>query len=92
MSDLMISLTDYHVSHTLGYIDTNGTFPDVIGGTSAGQLVQIPLSAEIAQAEAALNALLCAAVKTELLKRPGADPTLDVTPFKNANQAEEKTL
>lgn len=86
MPSLVITLTDYHVSRTLGYIDASLSFPDAIGGTTTPPPIQVPLTAEIAAAEQVLTALIASALKAELLQRPGADPRIDVTPLQNATE------
>lgn len=80
MLALMIDLTDYHVSATLGYIDTYVRYTNPLGGTSSDGPIQVPLSEVQAEVDA-LNAAVAARVQALLLARPKADQTLTVSVF-----------
>lgn len=77
----MIDLTDYHVSRTLGYIDTYVRYTDAIGGIIAPPPIQVAISPEIRAQLDALDTLIAADVQAQLRAREGADPSLTVTPI-----------
>lgn len=76
----MIDLTDYHVSRTLGYIDTYIRFPDAIGGMVTPPPIKVTISPAIRAQLDQLDALIAADIETQLRARQGADQTLTVTP------------